>query len=243
MGTPGVHIGTSGWSFDHWKGPFYPKRLATSRLFNYYVEHFQSVEINNSFYNLPAVHTIEKWRDSTPDGFIYAIKASRFITHMKKLKDPETSIVNFFDRVEHLDDKLGPILFQLPPRWGFDAERLRGFLEALPSEHRYTFEFRDESWLNEHAFDILGEHNAALCISHFDTMLAPQLTTTDFVYIRLHGPEGPYRGRYDDKTLRDWARWIKRCAGEGKDAFCYFDNDDRGHAPNDALRLKKILGV
>ncbi|UCG51528.1 MAG: DUF72 domain-containing protein [Candidatus Latescibacterota bacterium] len=234
-------IGTSGWIYPHWKGTFYPNGMAAGRFFEHYASQFETVEINNSFYKLPETHTIENWRAMAPKGFTYAVKASRYITHMKKLKDPKTSTAKFFERVGLFEDALGPILFQLPPRWRFDAERLRSFLVSLPQDFRYTFEFRDPSWLNPTTYDFLHTHGAALCVSHFDEMMSPKLVTTDFVYVRLHGPAGPYQGSYDTKTLKGWASFIARWVEEGKRVYCYFDNDEDGHAPNDALRLIKLI--
>jgi len=159
-----VYIGTSGWNYKHWRGPFYPEDLPDKEMLSFYAEHFDTVEINNTFYHLPSFKTLKTWRETVPRKFTFAVKASRFITHMKKLKAPKTSTKKFFTRVERLEDKLGPILFQLPPHWGCDADRLADFLDALPSRRRYGFEFRDQSWHTEEVYDLLKKHNAALCI-------------------------------------------------------------------------------
>src|SRR5438270_13006235 len=159
-----VHIGTSGWHYKHWCGPFYAEKLPASKMLQCYVQYFDTVEINNSFYRLPEKSTFESWRESTPKNFIFAVKASRFLTHNKKLKDPENALNNFLPRAEALGEKLGPILFQLPPRWRINLERLAEFLDALPKYHRYTFEFREPSWLVPQVYELLRRHNAAFCI-------------------------------------------------------------------------------
>jgi len=240
-GTP-VHIGTSGWHYDHWSGPFYPKDLAKKDFLKYYVKHFHTVEINNSFYQLPKKATLETWRDTVPPGFIFSVKGSRYITHMKKLKDPEQSTSAFLERVQVLKEKLGPILFQLPPRWKFNSERLHTFLEALPEQFKYAFEFRDPSWFNDETLDALSKHGAAFCIYELAGQISPREITADFIYIRLHGPEGAYQGQYDMSVLSEWTgaflTWVK----QGKDIFCYFDNDEAGYAAQDASRLQDMIG-
>lgn len=237
-----VHIGTSGWHYPHWKGPFYPGDLPDERLLEEYARHFRTVEINSSFYRLPERETFEAWRDTVPQGFLFAVKASRFITHMKKLKDPEEALPRFLERAELLGEKLGPVLFQLPPRWRLDLDRLRAFLDALPREHRYAFEFRDANWFDPRVYEALARANAAFCVFDLDGRLSPREVTADFAYIRLHGPDGPYRGRYPDETLAGWAGAIAAWRREGKDVYCYFDNDEAGYAPQDALRLQGMLG-
>lgn len=236
-----IHIGTSGWHYDHWLGPFYPATLAKADFLSYYQQKFHTVEINNSFYQLPKEKTLTAWRESVPEGFIFAVKASRYITHMKKLKDPEQSVEVFLARIKVLGDKLGPILFQLPPNFHFNPERLRSFLAALPREYRYALELRDPTWLNDEACRILAEHQAAFCIYEIAGRLSPREVTADFVYIRLHGPGGAYQGSYDSRTLADWAEAISAWAGQGKEVFCYFDNDEAGFAAQNALSLQEML--
>ena len=236
-----IHIGTSGWSYDHWKGPFYPERLATSRMLDYYAGRIHSAEINSCFYHLPAAKTLKRWHDATPDDFLFTAKASRYITHMKKLKDPGKSVSTFLKRIRTLGDKLGPILFQLPPHWHFNQERLAAFLAALSSEFRYAFEFRDRSWLNPEACELLSRHEAAFCIYEIDGFLSPTEITTDFVYVRLHGPDGAYRGNYDDASLSGWAGAFSRWTTQGRRVYCYFDNDEAGYAALNATRLQEML--
>lgn len=236
-----IHIGTSGWHYQHWKGPFYPRDLPDNRLLEHYVKHFQTAEINSTFYRLPEKETFAQWRDSVPDGFIFSVKASRYITHMKKLKDPAKPVDTFIKRVEALGNKLGPILFQLPPRWQVNIDRLRRFLELLPGSHRYAFEFRDPSWFGKETEGLLAEKGAAFCIYDLERRQSPRPVTADFVYVRLHGPEGAYQGNYDDRALQDWAQSFSSWADQGKQVFCYFDNDEKGYAPVNALKLAELV--
>ena len=236
-----IHIGTSGWHYQHWKRPFYPNGLPMRRFLGHYAKHFHTVEINNSFYKLPDEKTLARWRNAVPLGFVFAVKASRYITHMKKLKDPEEPVSNFLGRMGGLGDKLGPILFQLPPNWSLDHQRLRAFLEVLPTGFRYAFEFRDPSWFHTKVYDTLGEHGASFCIYHFDRRLSPKEVTAGFIYVRLHGPDRPYQGQYETTVLEEWASNFSTWAKEGKEMYCYFDNDEAGYAVQDALRLKAIV--
>jgi uncharacterized protein YecE (DUF72 family) len=236
-----VLIGTSGWSYDHWQGPFFPNQLPHGDRLKYYAEHFSSVEINNSFYHLPEQNSLRQWRDAVPGDFVFSVKASRYITHMKKLQDPEESLSIFLARIAMLEDTLGPILFQLPPRWRFNAQRLAMFLDQLSSEFRYAFEFRDQTWLNEQTYALLARNNAALCIYEFDGFLSPRAITADFIYVRLHGPDGPYRGSYESRTLAGWAEAVSSWAAEGRTVHCYFDNDEAGYAAQNAVQLQAML--
>src|SRR5687767_718232 len=239
-----VRIGTSGWYYQHWLGVFYPAKLAPKKLFHFYSLQFDTVELNNTFYRLPKPGTFESWRDNSPDNFLYAVKASRFITHLKKLKDPKSSTVKFFDGAEQLGRKLGPILFQLPPRWRVDIERLSHFLEALPEEHRYVIEIREESWLVKEVYDALRKFNIAFCIHDLANMQTPLQVTADFTYIRFHGPDATkYRGSYSDAALREWAERITQWGNSNVDSYVYFNNDVGGHAITNAQTLKQLLGV
>jgi uncharacterized protein YecE (DUF72 family) len=176
-----------------------------------------------------------------PEDFLFSVKASRYITHMKKLKEPKESLEKFLDRAKILQKTLGPILFQLPPRWSFNGERLESFLNMLPQDFRYTFEFRDQSWWNQEAYDLLAEHNAAFCIYELAGDVTPKVITADFVYIRLHGPKGAYEGQYESQTLSGWAGAFAAWRKQGKDIFCYFDNDQNGYAAQDAQRLQEMV--
>lgn len=237
-----VFIGTSGWHYKHWLGLFYPEKFPPDQMLSFYAQHFDTVELNNSFYHLPLPSSFDKWRDTTSPNFVYAVKGSRFITHMKKLKDPKSSTRKFFQGVERLGRKLGPILFQLPPRWKLNLERLREFLDALPTEHKYVFEFRDESWLVKEAFDVLSEFNAAFCIHDLANMRTPLEITADFTYIRFHGPgQAKYQGSYSKSELTEWAKRIKDWRRRMKGIYVYFNNDIGGHAVKNALTLRELL--
>ncbi len=236
-----ILIGTSGWSYDHWQSRFYPRELAHKDRLKYYIKHFSTVEINSSFYHLPDKKTLQDWYETVPDNFIFAAKASRYITHMKKLKDPKNSLTAFFDHISVLDDKLGPILFQLPPHWNFNVERLSEFLDMLSNDYRYVFEFRDQSWHNQEVYDLLTKHNVAFCIYELEGFLSPKKITTDFVYVRLHGPNGAYQGNYDVPTLSGWAGAFFTWLSQDRKVYCYFDNDEAGYAAQNALKLNEIL--
>lgn len=236
-----IHIGTSGWSYDHWKGVFYPEELGSQDYLAFYKQKFGSVEINNSFYRLPEKKTLEHWRDSVPADFVFSVKASRFITHMKKLIAPEETTPQFLERIKILGKRLGPILFQLPPRWHSNHERLEEFLAYLSPDYRYVFEFRDSSWFNDQIYGLLARYQAAFCIYDLDYQLSPSETTCDFVYIRLHGPDGAYSGSYSRHALIGWASDIIAWADEGKTVYCYFDNDQGGYAALNAQQLLQMV--
>lgn len=242
-GMADVRIGTSGWHYKHWLGNFYPAKLAASKMLSWYCERFDTVELNNSFYHLPKAESLRAWHDSTPDWFCFAVKGSRFLTHMKKLKDPVTGLKRFFDCAEMLEDKLGPILFQLPPNWQIDRERLETFLQCLPKYHRYAFEFRNESWNTPEIFELLRRHNAAYCAFHLAGFQSPLVITADFTYVRLHGPGGKYQGSYDEESLQGWAERIAAWRRELRGVYVYFDNDEAGYAAGDAIRLREKLNV
>jgi uncharacterized protein YecE (DUF72 family) len=237
----GTYIGTSGWHYDHWKGPFYPSGFPKDAFLEYYAACFCTTEINNSFYRLPEKKTLLRWRDAVPEGFVFSVKASRYLTHMKKLKDPREPLERLLDRVSVLGNKLGPILFQLPPRWGSNPERLEDVLEILPEGQRYAFEFRDPSWFDDKNYDLLRNYGSSFCVYDLDGKTSPKEITADFAYVRLHGPDGPYRGRYGPERLAGWAGTLSAWLKEGLDVYCYFDNDEAGYAAQDALRLQQMM--
>ena len=210
-------------------------------MLEFYVQRFDTVEINNSFYRLPSEEAFREWRKNTPPGFCFAVKGSRFITHNKKLKDPEPSLELLLPRAEKLKEKLGPILFQLPPMWRLNVERLEGFLGALPRRHRYSFEFRNETWNTPAVYEILRKHNAAYCMFQLAGFQSPLEITADFAYIRLHGPGGKYQGSYSDAELREWADRIRSWRRGLEAVYVYFDNDEAAYAAHNALRLKELL--
>ena len=238
-----IHIGTSGWHYKHWLDDvFYPSGTKPAQMFEFYARHFDTVEINNSFYHLPSATTFDNWRDSSPANFLFAVKASRFITHMKKLKDPKPSSEKFFDVADRLRKKLGPILFQLPPRWKVNVERFAEFLEFLPGGHKYVFEFRDETWFVPEVYALLRRHKAAFCIHDFGDMKVPQEITAPFTYIRFHGPTvAKYFGSYSTSQLRAWAERIMGWSGQLSAAYIYFNNDPGGEAVKNALELKRLV--
>ncbi|WP_240031445.1 DUF72 domain-containing protein [Guyparkeria sp. SCN-R1] len=238
-----LYIGTSGWNYPHWREAFYPSGMPPADWLSFYARHFSSVEINATFYRLPSPETLGAWRDAVPPDFRFAVKASRYITHLKKLKDAQSIIATFFERIDRLGDRLGPILFQLPPRWHVNVERLSAFLDALPGGYRYAFEFRDPSWWNASVTDLLATHGAAFCLFDLDGETSPFIETADFVYLRWHGTDGPYRGGYSDAQLRSLAQRFQGALDDGRDVYAYFDNDAEAQAPRDAARLRAILST
>lgn len=241
MTTGKIYVGTSGWNYRHWKGNFYPEHLKQKEWLKFYSQRLDTVEINNSFYRLPDTNTFASWARNTPEKFIFSVKGSRYITHMKKLNDPEQSIKKLFTRIKYLKEKLGPILFQLPPHWKFNKERLEKFLKALPKDYRYTFEFREKSWWNHEALELLVEYNAAFCIYELAGTITPKEITADFVYIRLHGPGDKYQGDYSKNELTGWAEAISSWQRKNKDIYVYFDNDDSGYSIKNAQELQNML--
>jgi len=239
---PTVHIGTSGWHYGHWRGPFYPTDLAASRMLRWYAERLDTVEINNSFYRLPSDDALAAWVSETPADFCFAVKASRYITHRKRLRDPENAVANFLPRIQKLGKKLGPILFQLPPRWGVNLERLNEFLRVLPKKNHYAFEFRDPSWSTPAVYQLLRRYNAAFCIFEIAGWQSPIEVTADFAYVRLHGSgEKAYQGDYTKARLRNWAKKIEAWRRELQGIYVYFDNDQAGFAAKNALELKRLV--
>ena len=236
-----VHIGTSGWNYKHWKGPFYPSDLPAKQWFSYYAGKFHTVEINNSFYQLPAKQTFQQWSEAAPEGFIFSLKASRYITHMKKLKDPDEPVSTLMDHAAELAGTLGPILFQLPPKWKCNPDRLAAFCASLPGGVRYAMEFRDDTWWDETVYEILKRHNVSFCLFDLAGQQTPEVVTADFVYVRLHGPDEAYQGAYDDAVLSGWAQRFADWAAQGIDVYCYFDNDENGYAALNALRLQEMV--
>lgn len=236
-----IHIGTSGWNYRHWKGTFYPQGTKDKDQLAYYIEHFKTVELNSPFYRIPAPATFEKWGNAVPEDFLFAVKANRLFTHLKKLHVTEDEIEPFFSGVAKLKDKCGVILFQLPPGWKLDLERLAHFLDLLPADFRYTFEFRNPTWYDEQVYALLRKYNIAFCIYELGGHQSPVLSTADFVYIRLHGPGAKYQGSYTDEALQEWADLCREWRSEGKDVFIYFDNDQLGYAAFNAAKLRSIL--
>ena len=243
----GVFIGTSGYNYPHWwNGAFYPSDLPQKKWLEFYTEYFATVELNVSFYRLPKKEVFEGWYKRTPKRFLFAVKGSRFITHLKRLKDCRDPLSLLFDHASPLKEKLGVVLWQLPPRFKFQKERLEEFsvlLSTLPRSklHRHAFEFRDESWFCIEAFRILEEFRFAFCIAHGSGLPFIEKITSDFIYLRLHGGELLYGSNYSDKELMQWAGKIQGWRKKGKTVFVYFNNDAYGFAVKNALTLKKFV--
>ena len=238
-----LRIGCSGYHYKHWVGRYYPAGMKPGDMLAHYLRDFDTVELNNTFYQLPKEETFDAWRRNTPRDFLFAVKGSRFITHMIKLKDPERGLVNFMPRAERLGDKLGPILWQLPPGWKLNLERLETFLSLLPKQHRYTFELRNETWMKDEVYQLLAKYNAAFCIYELAGYHSPIELTADWTYIRLHGPTAfKYQGSYSDRQLEEWAERIRGWKRKLKAVYVYFDNDDRAYAVDNALTLKRLVG-
>jgi uncharacterized protein YecE (DUF72 family) len=234
-------VGTSGWHYKHWIGDFYPPGFPASKMLAWYAREFQTVEINNSFYRLPDANAFAQWAESVPPSFVFAVKASRYITHIKRLKDPEDPLKLLFSRVEQLGSRLGPVLFQLPPNWKADIPRLSKFLSLLRGRRGCAIEFRDESWYTEEVWELLRRHNVALCLHDWASAPWARELTANFTYIRFHGRNGKYGGNYPDRILRDWAGRIGSWAGRLSEVFAYFNNDLAGHAVRNAKSLRSMF--
>jgi uncharacterized protein YecE (DUF72 family) len=236
-------IGTSGWHYDSWRGPFFPKGLPIKYQLQYYASQFPTAELNGVFYRTPAAKTVRDWHKQTGNDFVFAWKASKFITHWKRLlPNSKSSLKLLEDRLSLLGEKAGPVLFQLPPNFHVDADRLASFLKLLSRKRRYSFEFRHPGWYDPRILRLLSEHNISLCLSDHHDAPAPWKRTADFVYVRGHGPGGRYKGHYRPAVLGNWATRIKSWKKQGCDVFVYFDNDQKSAAPADALKLRQLLG-
>jgi uncharacterized protein YecE (DUF72 family) len=237
-----IRIGCSGWNYKHWRETFYPKGLPISRWFQFYAEHFDTVEINNSFYRLPAPETFAKWRDQAPPSFCYTVKANRYITQAKKLLDPEEPLERMMRSVRHLRDRLGPILYQLPPSLALNLERLDQFLAALPKDVTSVFEFRHKSWYVPETYALLDRHGASFCAHDMKGSASERISVGRIAYIRFHGGTGKYRGRYSDRRLLSWANWMLEQSKAGRPVWAYFNNDIDADAIHDAQTLKSMVG-
>jgi uncharacterized protein YecE (DUF72 family) len=240
-----IRIGCSGWNYAHWRnGVFYPPRLPPSRWLEFYAERFDTVEVNATFYRLPRREAVSHWVEQSPPGFLFAVKASRYLTHVKRLRDLDQGLTRFYERIEPLVEspKLGPVLWQLPANFHRDDERLAAALGRLPPG-RHCFEFRHESWFAPETYELLRRHGVALVIG--DTPERPFQTlewTADWTFLRFHAGRRGARGNYSEGELREWAERIDGWRGRG-DVFAYFNNDWEGFAPRNALRLEELLGL
>jgi uncharacterized protein YecE (DUF72 family) len=238
-----VWIGTSGYVYRHWrKGVFYPAGLRARDELGHYAQHFRTVELNSPFYRLPTPETFARWRDHTPDDFQFAVKASRFISHIKRLRDVGNELVLFMERANELSSKLGPVLFQLPPTQQIELTRLSDFLKLLSIDHRWVLEFRHPSWHTKDVYQLLTNHAVALCIPVGGGLYPDRITTAPFTYIRMHRGQEPAGGFTDDE-LRSWAGQVRALSGANKDVYVYFNNDWEGFAIRDAVRFKELLGI
>jgi uncharacterized protein YecE (DUF72 family) len=237
-----VWIGTSGWTYDGWRGPFYPAEIPKRLWLSYYATQFATTEINASFYRTPSLDAVRSWRDTTPAGFTFAWKASKFITHWKKLSEKcKNSIELMETRLEVLGPKGCLVLFQLPPHFLKDRARLDAFIQMLPGNRRYAFEFRHRSWYQDEILHLLEENKVALCISDHGDAPSPWEVTARHVYVRAHGPGGRYHGSYSGRTLAKWAELIAKWRRERREVYVYFDNDVKAAAPKDARRLLDLV--
>jgi len=234
-----IRIGCSGWSYPHWKRVFYPEKLPARDQLAYYAQHFSTVELNNSFYRQPTRERFVAWGEQAPPGFLFAIKGSRYITHIKRLAVEPKSIDLVVDAARGLGDKLGPILFQLQANFHLDLERLKRFVDMLPVDQRFTIEFRHDSWLVPAVFDLLRAHRIALCIPDDPKMPKSFEITSDFTYIRMHLPR--HGLGYGERALEPWARRVFEWTRQSLDVFVYFNNDMEGHAIKDARTLISIV--
>ncbi|MCE5277929.1 MAG: DUF72 domain-containing protein [Planctomycetaceae bacterium] len=230
-------VGTSGWQYDHWAEIFYPRGLPKSRWFEHYAQHFDTVEVNNTFYHLPQESTFDHWHDKAPRDFLYTLKFSRYGSHIKRLKDPADTIGLFMERAQRLEEFLGPILVQLAPQFAVDAERLEAFLSAAPRAQRWALEFRNPSWLCDEVYAVLRRHGAALCI-HDQIDRHPRMVTADWVYLRYHRPSG---GKYTPAHLRRQGQYVREYLAQGLDVFAYFNNDAHGYAVGNAADLRRLV--
>ncbi len=238
-----VWLGTSGYVYRHWRrGVFYPTGLPAREELRYFASQFKTVELNNPFYRLPTVGMFERWREVTPDQFHFAVKASRYITHIKRLREVGAELALFLERADYLGSKLGPILFQLPPNQQIDTARLGDFLRLLTQNRRWVLEFRHPSWHTNEVYQLLTDHAVALCIPVGGGLYPDRVTTAPFTYFRMHrGQEAA--GGFTEEELVSWAAQIRALRNAGKEVYVYFNNDWGGFAIRDAFKLRELLGI
>jgi uncharacterized protein YecE (DUF72 family) len=235
------YVGCSGWHYEHWRGLYYPEELPRPKWLQFYARQFGTVELNNSFYRLPSEKAFTTWRESTPENFIFTVKVSRFITHIKRLRNLGSVVEDFLSRTGLLGGKLGPLLYQLPPNMKRNDELLQNFVSSLPPKYQHVIEFRHESWIDEAVFDILRAHNVGLCVFDMPGFSCPLVVTSDFAYVRFHGSQGLYSSCYSEEELSQWAQ---RIAGLGKTvrtSYIYFNNDAEAFAVKNAMTLRNLL--
>jgi uncharacterized protein YecE (DUF72 family) len=240
-GVPRVRVGTSGWEYRHWRDRFYPTDLPKDRWLEHYAEQFDTVELNNSFYRLPDGDTFAAWRRRLPDGFTMAVKASRYLTHLKRLRDPADPLERFWSRARRLREQFGPVLYQLPPRWHRNAERLAVFLDALPQKHPQVMEFRDPSWYHDETLSLLRDAGVGICLHDMGGSAYKGPPVGRIAYLRFHGSSARYQGGYSSQQLVAVAERLARWAHDGVACWVYFNNDPEAHAVRDATRLREYL--
>jgi uncharacterized protein YecE (DUF72 family) len=236
-----VRVGTSGWEYRHWVGSFYPRDLPRESRLAFYAERFDTVELNNSFYQLPEADVFAAWGRRVPDGFAFAVKASRYLTHVRRLRDPHEPLDRLWSRARRLGDRLGPMLYQLPPRWRPNYERLAGFLEAIPHARPQAVEVRDRRWYGSRLAALLTDAAVGLCLHDMAGSAPPPERVGPVVYVRFHGSGARYGGAYSSQRLTAWAERMTGWADEGWPVWAYFNNDIGGHAVRDADRLRTLL--
>jgi len=239
----GLFIGTSGFSYSHWeKGVFYPEELKKNKKLEYYSGNFNTVELNSSFYHLPKKETFSNWKGEVPKGFIFSVKVSRYITHIKKLKDSKEPWNNLLERSKGLDSKLGPFLFQFPPNWKKNKERLEKLLKNIDGDYKIAFEFRHPSWFCPEIYEIFENYkNVSFCITDSPNWPSIDDCKGDFVYIRMHGKDKLYSSSYSEKKLKELSEKIKEYLSNNLEVYCYFNNDAKGNAVSNAKELLRIL--
>ncbi len=239
-------IGTSGWNYSHWRKIFYPEEISQGRWLEFYSRYFETVEVNMTFYRFPLEKNVENWKNKVPEGFVFSVKGNRSITHIKKLKNVESLLKKFLSVISMFGEKLGPILFQLPPSFSFKKELLKEFCEILSSQEiikngKFSIELRDKRWVNEEVFSILRIYNISLCFSDYPGVEIDSPLTADFVYMRRHGPTFLYSSLYSEKEIRRDAFFIEKYLKKNVDVFVYYNNDAHAWAVQNALQLKEMV--
>jgi len=235
------YVGTSGWHYEHWRSIFYPEKLTRAKWLEFYAGHFNTVELNSSFYRLPSEAAFANWRNSSPADFTFAVKVSRFITHIRRLKNSEEAVETFISRAKILGEKLGPLLYQLPPNMHRNDEVLESFLSGLPQGMENVIEFRHQSWLEGEVLEILRKYNIGLCVFDMPSLSCPLMATADFAYIRFHGSSELYASCYSDEELADWSKRLADLATNLKKVYIYFNNDAEAFAVSNAKTIRSYL--
>lgn len=236
-----IRIGASGWYYNHWRGRFYPEELNKNAWFPFYTENFNTVEINNTFYQLPKEASLARWHKLAPADFVFSVKANRYITHIKRLKNVSSELARFEQAVGILGKKLGPVLYQLPPSMKKDLGLLRSFLELLAKRQLAVFEFRHESWFANDCYELLGQFGKSFCIQDMSRAASPRVITGKLIYVRFHGAAARYASRYSRSQMASWAKWIKEHTGQVESVWVYFNNDAEANAIINAKELKAKL--